>query len=339
MAIPQSSMVDDSVNWKTFWHCIESTGGFDAIDIISIFLEITAIILNLFTGILLLRIKAGDQVSMALLRNFIFNNVADAVVKLIDTTAPFHTNYVHVELNYAICFILDSRFLYWLFNTFAVETLTIFAIDRAVSIRKIDSLRLMSTESRLKLYLSTIYCFGLVITIPQFIYVNLEFGGCTCAPTKIDVSVLSIIYAHVFLRFFLLVLLNGGLQLLGVTAIVIWVRQTPTKNQYDELNYLHYLKQPSDADLKHLEKYKSWRTPSLCILPLSIFYIITFGFDATYQFFSGVGVTTYVIGGPLQKAGTMLLVAFTNIAPLILLIYLPVLRLSLVDVYHRLRRD
>lgn len=335
----QSGIISDSVNSKTFWYCLEDGIWPDAIDIISIILESTAIILNIFTGCLLLRIKEGDRVSIVLLRNFIFNNIVDAIMKLFDNVVQFPADYTNVELNYAICFIFDSRFLYWLFNTFAIEALTLFAIDRVISLKKMDSHLLMSTETRLKWYLATIYCFGIAITAPQFISVNLENGGCTCAPTHINVLVLSIIYAHVFLRFFLLVLLNGGIQLLCAAAVIKWIRQTPVHNQYDELNHLHLVKKHSDEALylKHLEERTSWRTPSLCILPLSIFYVITFGFDATYQFFSGASVTTYVIGGPVQKAGTMLLVVFSNIAPIILFIYLPVLRLSLAHLFHELK--
>lgn len=330
----QSGIIADEVNSKTFWYCIEGVAWPDAFDIISIILEITAIILNIFTGFLLIRMKGGDRVSLILLQNFTINNVIDGIIKLISGVVSFQTNSTSVALNYANCFLWNSRFLYWLFNIFAIEAITLFAFDRATTLKKIVLFPLMSAESRLKCYLVTVYCFGIAISVPQFFSVNIQGGGCTCAPSKINISILSIIYAHVFLRFFLLVLINGGLQLLSAAVVVIWIRETPLKNQHDELNYLFLMKQPSNAEMVHVDKFRSWKTASLCTLPLSIFYIITFGFDATYQFFSGAGVTTYIIGGPAQKAGTMLLVAFSNIAPIILLISIPILRISIVRIIH-----
>ena len=334
LTMPQSYSIADSVNSKTFWYCLEGVAWPDAFDIITIILEITAIILNIFTGFLLLRIKGGDRVSLVLLQNFIINNAIDSILKLISGTIPFKTNGTSVALNYVNCFIWDSRFLYWLFNIFTIEAFTLFALDRALTIRKIALFPFMSAESRLRCYLATIYCFGIAITVPEFFSVNLEGGGCTCAPSVVNVPVLSIIYAHVFLRFFLLVLINGGLQIFSTVVVVIWIRQTPLKCQHDALNYFHHVKQPSSAEMEHVEKYKSWKTASLCILPLSSFYVATFGFDATYQFLSGAGAATYIIGGPLQKTGTMLLVVFSNIAPLILLTSLPVLRFSVSRIIH-----
>ena len=336
MSVAEAAYVDDSVNSKTFWHCLEEVNWPDAIDIISLILEVTAIILNTYTGILLLRIKDGDRVSLVLLRTFVFNNVIDAVIKLIGDSGPSRVEFENEVFNHILCFIWDSRFFYWLFNTFAIEAFTMFAVDRAISLRKIDFYPFVTVESRLRAYQVTIYAFGIIITLPQFLSVNLSKAGCTCEPTKINVTTLSIIYAHTFLRFVLLEVLNGAIQLVCSAVVIIWIRQTDSTNEHDELNYL-LMKSPSNGEVKLVEERCSWKTSSMCILPIAILFIITYGFDSAYQFFSGTGVTTYIIGGAFQRAGTMLMMVFSAIAPVILLAYIPALRLCLKKQFKRLK--
>lgn len=329
--------VENSVNSETFWYCITETVWPDAIDIITIILEISGIFLNILAAILLLRVTKGNKVSIVLLRTIFFNNIIDAVIKLVGDVTPSRVEFSIVELNYAICVIWDSRFLYWLFNTFAIEAFVFFAIDRALTLGGSQAFRFVPVESRLTLYQSCIYIYGLLITIPQFFSVNLEKGGCVCAPTTVNVPFLAIIYAHVFIRFALLVVLNGVIVLYSSVRVIRWIQQTPVRHQVDELNFLHF-KNPSEAELKRLEPLHSWKTSSMSILPLSICFIVTFGFDATYQFLSGVGLTTYVIGGAAQKMGTLMLLVFTNFAPLMLMVALPVLRFWVEDTFDAVMR-
>ena len=336
MSVAEAGYIDNSVNSKTFWNCLEYLTWPDAIDIISIILEVTAIILNTFTGVLLSRVKDGDRVSLVLLRTFVFNNVIDAVIKLIGDVTPAREEFTNVNFNYFLCYIWDTRFLYWLFNIYAIEALTMFAVDRAFCLRKIDFYPFVTMESRLRAYLAIIYIFGIVITVPEFLTVNLKDGDCTCQPSQVNVPVLTVIYAHTFLRCFLLVIINGGIQLACSTAVILWVRDTHCMNQCDELNYIH-LTPLNPAELKRLKEHHTWKTPSMCLLPLAILFIISFGFDAFYQFFSGTGITTYVINGAPQRAGTMMLAAFSTAAPIILLIFIPGLRFWLEKQFRRLK--
>ncbi|KAL5109618.1 hypothetical protein TcWFU_010523 [Taenia crassiceps] len=335
--LSDSSNVENSVNSETFWYCITQTLWPDAIDIITIILEISALLLNILAAVLLLRVTEGNKVIIVLLRTIFFNNIIDAIIKLLGDITPARVEFSIVEVNYAICVIWDSRFLYWLFNKFAVEAFVFFAIDRALTLDGSQTFRFLPVESRLTLYQCCIYIYGLLITIPQFFSVNLEKGGCACAPTTVNVPFLAIIYAHVFIRFALLVVLNGVIVLYSAARVVRWVQQTPVRYQVDELNFLHF-KNPSEAELKRLEPMHSWKTPSMCILPLSICFIITFGFDATYQFLSGAGLATYVIGGVAQKMGTLMLLVFTNFAPLMLMAALPVLRFWVEDTFDAVIR-
>ncbi|VDM34672.1 unnamed protein product [Hydatigera taeniaeformis] len=314
--------VEDSVNSETFWYCITQSAWPDVIDIITLILEISGLLLNILAAILLLRVTEGNKVSIVLLRTIFFNNIVDAIIKLLGDVTPARVEFSIVELNYAICVLWDSRFLYWLFNKFSIEAFIFFAIDRALTLDGSQYVRFVPMESRLTLYQASIYIYGLLITIPQFFSVNLERGGCACAPTTVNVPFLAIIYAHVFIRFALLVVLNGAVVLYSAFRVIRWVEKTPVREQVDELNFLHF-SNPSEAELKRLEPWHSWKTPSMSILPIGICFIITFGFDATYQFLSGAGLTTYVIGGAPQKMGTLMLLIFTNFVPLTLMVALP----------------
>ncbi|VDK24433.1 unnamed protein product [Taenia asiatica] len=335
--LSNSFPVEDSVNSETFWYCITQTVWPDAIDIITLILEISGLLLNILAAILLLRVTEGNKVSIVLLRTIFFNNIIDAAIKLLGDVTPARVEFSIVELNYAICVIWDSRFLYWLFNKVAIEAFVFFAIDRALTLGGSQAFRFVPVESRLTLYQSCIYIYSLLITIPQFFSVNLEKGGCSCAPTTVNVPFLAIIYAHVFIRFALLVVLNGIIVLYSSARVIRWVQQTPVRHQIDELNFLHF-KNPSEEELKRLEPLHSWKTPSMSILPLSICFVISFGFDATYQFLSGAGLTTYVIGGVAQRIGTLLLLVFTNFVPLTLMVTLPVLRFWLEDTFDAVMR-
>nr|CUU98304.1 centrin 3 [Hymenolepis microstoma] len=327
--LPKRS-VANSVNSETFWRCVSQTDWPDFIDITSIILEITAIILNAITGYLLLQIKEGNPIIIFLLRTIVFNSIIDAIIKLANDLTPSKYESGGVALNYFLCVVWDSRFLFWLFSTFSVAGLALFSLDRALTLLNKDSLRLVPAESRLRTYQISIYLYGLFLTAPQFISVNLENGTCTCAPTTVNVPVLALLYAHVFIRYVLLVILNGGILCMCAGLVIKWIKQTPSKHQVDELNSLHF-DIPSAAELKRLEESHSWKTPSLCILPISIFYVMNVSFDAGYQFISGIGLTTYVIGGKIQRFGILLLIFFSNTVPLTLLVMLPVFRFWLRD--------
>ncbi|KAM7535003.1 hypothetical protein Aperf_G00000104331 [Anoplocephala perfoliata] len=315
---------------QNFWICVEQTNWPDIIDILVIIFEALALVISAFTAFLLFRIREGSRISLVLLRTAIINNIIDAIVKIIRSAVPFRANFSFVELNYIFCTFWESQFIFWLFNSFSVLALLLFAIDRGLTLTSKDSIRFTPPESRLRTYLICVYVFGFLFTIPTFLYVNMENGTCLCGPTTVKGTVLTLIYASVYLRFAVMILLNGTLYLICIGAVIMYVRQTPVKHQKDELNSLHFLP-PSAVDLKRLEESHGWKIPSLCILPIGVFYIIYFGFDAGYMFVSGLGLTTFEMGGDLQKIGVLLMALFSITVPIVLLLMLPVFRFWLED--------
>lgn len=315
------STVNPQIVSKTFWYCLRLEKWPDAFSIIQIILDITGILLNGFTATLLIvRLKNGPLISLKLLRTAVVCCLLSSLVNLMGDVNPaglFTGNYV---FNKMICIFWNSRLFYWCFTVIGVQAMVLFCMDRALTIRKLDKLRLTSHDNRFLNYQFFIYIFSFFMVLPQVFTVNIASEKCSCASTMIIIPFLTLIYAHVYLWFGLILLLEGGLIVASAIEVIIWVRETPIKFQKDDLNSLR------DGDANPTTTHRGWRTSSMCLLPIACVYIVTFGYDASYQFMSAISSIDYVINSYQQRFGAMLLVVYSNAIPVILLTYVASLR-------------
>ena len=306
---------------RTFWYCKTITHWPDVIDILFFIFEIQGILINLFTVILLFRLHHGPRLSVRILQTLTIHCLLVCVVNLLEDVNPFGVNTSNALLNLIVCIFWDSRFFYWVFEVSAIQCTVLFACDRLIILRNWDQMRYTSDKRRLLCYEVFIHTFSILFTCPQFLTVNLQNGECNCAPTTVNMDFLTVIYGHVFVWFICLFVIDGALLLCSAYLIAKWVKETPLKQQFDELNAVTF-------DEKHKAKVIGMgrKTASLCVIPLAISHVLTFSYDSIYQFLSAAGVTTFVINSPAQKVGGLLIVVNANLVPIILIAYLPPLQ-------------
>ncbi|VDO04532.1 unnamed protein product [Rodentolepis nana] len=311
---------------KTFWYCIPTVDWPDAVDALCLLFEVTGFVLNILTIALLFRIRHGPTHCIIILRTLAIHCLLVSIVNFLEDVNPNGVKTDNYVLGTIICVFWNARFFYWIFLVASIQCMTIFSIDRVLTLYKSDHLRYTGAKRRIVVYEITIHVFSLFITLPQILTVNLNNGGCDCAPNTINIPFLAIIYAHVFIWYAMIFLIDGGILLCAAYFTVKWIRETPKMEQFDDLNELSF-----DVIREHEHNYeryvgKGYATASMCVVPLAVSHIITFSYDSTYQFASALGLTTFIINSVPQRIGGLFLIIQANVIPAILLFYLPPLR-------------
>nr|CDS28603.1 amine GPCR [Hymenolepis microstoma] len=311
---------------KTFWYCIPTVGWPDAVDVLCLLFEVTGFLLNTLTIALLFRIRHGPTHNIIILRTLAIHCLLVSIVNFLEDCNPNGIKPDNYILGTIICVFWNARFFYWIFLVATTQCVTFFSLDRVLTLYKSDQLRYINSKKRIIVYEITIHVFSILITLPQILTVNLKNGGCDCAPNTVNIPFLTIIYAHVFIWYAVLFLLDGGILLCTAYFIVKWVRETPKMDQFDDLNELSF-----DVIKEHEHNFaqyigKGYKTASMCVVPLAVSHIITFSYDSTYQFASALGLTTFIINTVPQRIGGLFLIIQANVIPSILLFYLPPLR-------------
>lgn len=311
---------------KTFWYCVPFIGWPDAVDIIYLIFEVSGILLNILTTILLFRVRQGPRQNIVILRTLSIHCIMVCVVNFLEDVDPDGITTNNKVFQIIMCVFWNARFFYWIFFVASVECLVFFSIDRVLTLYKSDQLRFTSPRRRVIVYEITIHVFSTILTLPQVLTVNLQDGGCSCAPNKVNIPFLSIIYAHVYIWFVILFVTDGCILLCSAYYIVKWVREMPKEDQYDDLNEASF-EEIHDHERRLKESTgRGYKTASMCILPLAISFVITFSYDSCYQFASALGLTTFIINSIPQKIGGLLLVIHVNVVPVVLLIFIPPLK-------------
>lgn len=320
-----SSTTED---FKTFWYCRPFSAWPDALAIIEIILDVTSFLLNGFTGALLLRrLKRGPMVSLGLLRILVACCFLACLQNLLQDTNPKGLAIENAAFNTLVCVFWHSRLIYWLFTVIGIQAVAFFAVDRAIVLRNFETFRFTAPNRRLVYYQVFIYIFSVLLVAPQGLTVNLQEGKCSCAPHLVSNPYMTVIFAHIYVWFVLLFVVDGCALLAAATHVIIWVKETPLKLQQDDLNRLSFSAEEEEGEQEVAEvSRRGWWTSSMCLLPLACAYVLTFAYDAIYQFISAVSSLSYVINSFEQRIGDFMLVIYLNVVPIVLLIYLPPLR-------------
>ena len=306
---------------KPFRNCRPTTIWPDVIDIFTFISEIAGLLLNLLTAILLFRLHHGPKLSLQILQTLIIHCFMVCLINFLEDVNPFDLKIQSNIFNMLFCFLWNSRFFICLFEIAAVHCIVFFSVDRALVLLNLHQFRYTSSINRVICYEVAIHLFSLTYAITQIFTVSLHDGECFCAPTWINFEFLTIIYASVFFRFMFLHTVSSSLLLTSGYYILKWTKNTPLDHQFDELNAVTF-----HENEKVKITGKGRMTASMCVLPMAVSHILTFHYDATYQFFGAVGLVAYSINSPQQKIGDLLLVFNANVIPLILIVYFPPLR-------------
>ncbi|BHF73731.1 hypothetical protein SprV_0401681400 [Sparganum proliferum] len=324
---------------RTFWYCIESLYWPDFCDVLLIVFAATGLLLNTAVAVLLFLLRGPPKTSLALLRGLVVSCAMTCLVNFIENTAPTMGKTPNYHFNRLACIFWASRFFYWIFLVIASQFLFFFAVYRLLDLTGADGYKIPSAEYRIPTYVTIIVVFSVIITSPQTFSVNLVNDDCNCSSRKINIPLLSLIYAQVYVWIAILIVFDG----LVLTYIGFRLRRsisTPTEfKREDKMEQLHFYNTAFteiNMSASTAVRNSSWITGSMCIIPLSISYLVLFSYDQIYQFASAVDLLTYAIGTRVQKFGGLLIVVHCVIVPIIVIVFIRPLRLGVVKYWRRL---
>ncbi|VDL88186.1 unnamed protein product [Schistocephalus solidus] len=339
-------MLRSGMESKTFWMCITRKNWPDPIDFGVYILECTGILLNTLTLVLISKKHSGPRVSLILLRGMIASYLISVIVNFMSDVYPYNLRTQNYHFNRLICIFWKSRFLYWIFDVMAGIFMALFAVDRYACLAQLDRFRITAPEYRSASYVIFVVVSALFLSLPQILTVNLREDRCDCALIRVSIPFLSLVYAHVYVWFSLLLVFQGSLMGFICVQLIDWKLNRLSANYTwrleDDLNGMT-LKQPVVPHLLKPQRKKKgtvassicdakghkWTSASFCILPLTLSYVLAMVYDSTYQFLSALGLTTYIISSEEQRVGEMLLLTHSTAVPLIICFYIPSLRVFL----------
>nr|VZI40562.1 unnamed protein product [Spirometra erinaceieuropaei] len=221
----------------------------------------------------------------------------------------------------------------------ASQFLFFFAVYRLLDLTGADGYKIPSVEYRIPTYATTVVVFSVIITSPQTFSVNLVNDDCNCSSRKINIPLLSLIYAQVYVWIAILIVFDG--TVLTYIGFRLWrSHSTPTEfKREDKMEQLHFYNTAfTEINMSGSTAVcnSSWITGSMCVIPLSISYLVLFSYDQIYQFASAVDLLTYAIGTRVQKFGGLLIVLHCAIVPIIVIIFIRPLRLGVVKYWRML---
>ncbi|VDN12574.1 unnamed protein product [Dibothriocephalus latus] len=325
-----------TVESTTFWHCVPTTNLPNAIDICFYIFEAMGLFLNTLVLVGLSKAHPIPRTSLILLRFISAFCLLTAFMNFLEKVYPYSWRSHNYHFDRLVCIFWKSRFFYWIFVVMGAHYLVFFCLDRLAMIEDLKSYKTMVEENRILSYHITALISGLLLTSPQILTVNVQGDTCDCAPTRVNIPFLSVIYAHVYVWFVLMFVLVSSVLALVCYKLVKAVRDASGHNRTDDL-CLMTLEAQAFVKGVHSAPPLGWRSASMCILPLALSYSITFAYDCIYQFLSALNLTTFIINSPQQQVGALLLVVNTSLVPCILLLYIPALRSFVLLVLRKMR--
>ncbi|VDN09795.1 unnamed protein product [Dibothriocephalus latus] len=321
---------------KTFWHCVPSTNFPNVVDIFFYIFETTGLLLNAFVLAGLSKAHPIPRTSLMLLRSISVCCLLTAFMNFLEDVYPFSWRSHNYHFDRLVCIFWRSRFFYWIFVVMGTHYLVFFCFDRLAVIENAREYKNVVEEHRILAYHITAVIGGILLTMPQVLTVNLQGDTCDCAPTQVNIPFLSVIYAHVYVWFSLMFIFVTCVLAYVCYRLVKAVRDPSGHNRTDDLCLMTL---QSEACVRGVQSAPplSWRSASMCILPLALSYSLTFVYDCIYQFLSALSLTTFIINSTQQQVGALLLVVNTSLLPCILLLYIPALRSFVVLVLQKLR--
>lgn len=321
---------------ESFWVCADSSVGWDASDIIMLIMEFMGMIPGFVLLYLLFHLDGKTRTSLLMLRTTQICSFLQLLLKFIDGIFPFPINTSSTEFNLLICGLWSSQFLHMVLAITGINIFIFFGLNRTVQIVENLQYSFASSRNADLVYIAVLSLYSTLISVPQIFTINFAKSGCRCDKDLTNLTLLELAYARVYIFFFQVLIVNSIVLAICSGLIIKWIKSTPKGKFYDTLNALSF-PNTSEAELKAYDGVKRWSTSSMCIVPLSCTFLLSFSFDNIYLFLSAVGVTKYNYSGPLQKISQVLLLIHPVMTPYILLYYIPALRFWVLKQWRRLR--
>lgn len=309
-----------------FWACETIAVSANIFTVVSWIIEAVSIVLNVFTLCLLFMIGGKTRTSLIMLRTLITCCIFIAFFSFLESLYPVLRSLGNYYLDQLLCSVLFSKFLRQAFLFIGAHAHIYFVINRTIQIVSRLQFSFATSKNIDLIYVALFVVFGILLTFPQCFTVTLQNGNCRCFDIDTEVLRVELVYAEAFIVFFEICLFNSILLCISSIRVLKWRATTPLTSRIDTLNLLCFAG-TTEAELALFDATRGWNSASNCMIPLTVLYTLAISLDCSYQFLAAVGLVVYNIGGPVERAGQLLTMLYPLGVPLIILFYVPALRL------------
>nr|VZH89484.1 unnamed protein product [Spirometra erinaceieuropaei] len=310
---------------KVYWKCPDTLSPKDALSVISALMSGFSLMLNLGLLILLFFLKGRSRIFLFQLRTLNASAALYSFIRTCDGVIPRRLYYINPIFAPIMCHIWTSRYLAAVTYTFAVLILNFTVGNRAIQIvcRYQHS---FSTSLFADLaYLGGMGLTSIICIIPRVFIMHWDGKYCLCRDTNLSYEALVFIYSEVFVRFGLTAIISVTILSISCYKIIDWVRNTPADQLSDTWNTLT-LPGTTEEQLEAFSRPQGWLTASLCTVPLSVIFLTVSIYDTGHKFICAVGLCTIVATSPFYVLDRVLLELNLIVLPIVIIIYIPVLR-------------
>ncbi|VDL97098.1 unnamed protein product [Schistocephalus solidus] len=311
---------------QVYWLCPTSPTPRDGIYLLRMIVVPAGLLANICTLVLLCLLTGRTRTSLTMLRALMLSDIASLIIALAN---PQDVGSILPSANEifasTICAIWPSGFLAAVFHLFESLVLVYTVSNRAIQIAfkyqySFSSAAYMDLVSAGFILLA---CF--LLALPQCFTVAWRQGHCQCLDRDLPYELLTVLYAASFVKYGVDMFVNATALSISSVIILLWVRNTPPDKLVDTLNSLAF-SGTSESLRKEFEQPQGWWTTSMCMVVLSVNFLLSTAYSSVQRFVSAAGVFLLDINSYWTRVGDLLLLLHMTTAPFIIMIYIPALR-------------
>ena len=274
----------------------------------------TGIAANVLTFVTLtLNGRAFSRFTVVLLKH---QALIDAAVCALASGVFMQTSIWHVKqkaIDYAICFVWHSQYIYWANVILSVWNLVFIAVDRLMAVCFPVKYKTLSVRS-LKIAIAVMYVPCILSPAPSMLLVNFAHGRCSLG-TSLPPDVVYTFY-YAFSVYWLLVA-----YIIPVVAFFVIYGRIVYQLRRHRTNTASVLQSQAITT--------STIRVTKCAITVTAIFIVTISYDSIFFFLGSIGVTSYDLGSTVQLVGIMMTVCNSLANPFMYTIFMPAFRRSL----------
>nr|VZH89437.1 unnamed protein product [Spirometra erinaceieuropaei] len=317
----------------SFWHCPNSPSSHDGIYVLRTIVLSVGLLASICTLALLCLLSGRTRTTLTMLRALMFSGAVCNFLELCNqqqaVILPPSTNNL---LGASVCAVWLSGFLNSALHLFESLVLVYMVGNRAIQIafKYQYSFPTSACVDVVCAGITGLACF--LFALPQCFTVAWQEGHCKCLEKDLSYWLMTVIYAASFVRQAVDTLLSATALGISNVKILLWVRNTPPEKLVDTLNSLTFSNTPN-ALRKEFDRPQGWWTASMCMVALSInFLLLTVG-SSVQRLLCAAGVFLLEANSYATRVGDLLRSLHRTTAPFIVVIYIPALRRLIKDLY------
>ncbi|BHF71897.1 hypothetical protein SprV_0401495800 [Sparganum proliferum] len=318
---------------QAFWHCPTSPSSHDGIYVLRTIVLLVGLLASICTLTLLCLLSGRTRTSLTMLRALMFSGAVCNFLELCNeqqaVILPPSTSNL---LGTSVCAVWLSGFLNSVLHLFESLVLVYMVSNRAIQIVFKYQYSFSTSACMDVACAGTMGLACFLFALPQCFTVAWQEGHCKCLESGLPYGLLTVLHAASFVRHGVEILLSATALGISSVKILLWVRNTPPDKLVDTLNSLTF-SNTSNSLRKEFDRPQGWWTASMCMVALSINFLLLPAGSSVQRLLSASGVFLLEANSYATRVGDLLLSLHRTTAPFIVVIYVPALRRLIKDLY------